>query len=61
MISSMRLQFNVSDISYLIVDTETDVHDLIHFINHRYSQEPQSVKDMLFTKILSHEQLLKDL
>lgn len=60
-IADCRLKFEVSNISYIIVEKTSEIHDIIIFLRNNYSEIcTASELDILFSKICSTEQIIAD-
>lgn len=60
-LSMYRFKFEPDDISYLIVEKESEITSIINFLQNEYSNSWATKKmDLLFTKISSIEQIKND-
>ena len=60
-IAKCRLSFKAKDISYIIVDKTTEIHEMIKFLRKKYSDKCTANElDVLFSKICSTEQIIAD-
>ena len=57
--SRYRLNFQIEDISYIIVEREIEIHDMVSFVKKFYKDESTKV-DILLTKIKSMERIKSD-
>ena len=57
--SRYRLNFQIEDISYIIVEKEIEIHDMVSFVKKFYKDESTKV-DILLTKIKSMERIKSD-
>jgi hypothetical protein len=60
-ISSIRFAFKPADVSYIIVDKTEEISEIINLLRLEfYEKYTQKEMDMLFSKIVSTEQILSD-
>lgn len=61
LLSHLRLNFSLDDISYIIVETESDVEEIARFITYYYNKYATgSQLNRVFSKIFTTHQLLND-
>ena len=60
-LKKMSLQFSIEDISYLIVDTDADVHEIIDHVKQIYKKKHEREIELLITKIFTKKQIFEDL
>jgi len=60
-IADCRLSFEAQDISYIIVENTSEIHEMIMFLRNNYSTRCSANElDILFSKICSTEQIIAD-
>lgn len=59
-LKSRKLSFQPTDIKYIIVEKESEIHDMIHKIRHIKGKFPPADVDILTTRIMSMEHIKED-
>jgi hypothetical protein len=59
-VSHLRLNFQPDNIQYLIIENDNDINDLIHHLRQVKNRFPPDTIDRLSSRILTYEQIEKD-
>jgi len=60
-LNHIRLEFTPDDIKYLVVESESDIIELINHLNHAKSRFDEPTKNRLASRILTVEQIQNDI
>lgn len=60
-INYLKLSFQPDDVMYLIVENDNDINSLIDHLNHTKLRFPKEIRKRLASRILTFEQIIKDI